>query len=94
MTIGTPATVGLRELKQNPSEVVARAENGETITITVQGRPVAQLMPLAPVRRRWIPAEELFGGLDGFEPDPTLVAELDALRDDDPLVDPWERAGL
>ncbi|CAN5258259.1 hypothetical protein BH11ACT4_BH11ACT4_25360 [soil metagenome] len=87
-------SVGLRELKQNPSEVVARAEAGETIVITVQGRPAAQLAPLAPQRRRWIPADELSRALEGLEPDPALVAELDALRDDDPLLDPWERAGL
>lgn len=87
-------SVGLRELKQNPSEVVARAEAGETIVITVQGRPVAQLVPLVPQRRRWVPAEELSRALEGLEPDPTLAAELDALRDNDPLIDPWERAGL
>ncbi|MEP6480721.1 MAG: type II toxin-antitoxin system prevent-host-death family antitoxin [Rhodoglobus sp.] len=86
------ASVGLRELKQNPSEVVARAEHGETIVITVQGRPVAQLAPLAPVRQRWVSAEVLNHALNGMEADPTLAAELYALRDDDPLVDPWERA--
>ncbi|CAN5238484.1 hypothetical protein BH09ACT5_BH09ACT5_22860 [soil metagenome] len=87
-------SVGLRELKQNPSEVVARAEHGETIVITVQGRPVAQLVPLVPQRRRWMPAEELARELEGLEPDPTLAAELDALRDGDTIIDPWERAGL
>ena len=84
-------SVGLRELKQNPSEIVARAESGETIVITVQGRPAAQLVPLAPVRRRWVPATEF--ALEDLEPDPTLAAELYALRDNDPAVDPWERAG-
>lgn len=87
-------SVGLRELKQNPSEVVARAEHGETIVITVQGRPVAKITPLVPQKRRWVPAEELSLALEGLEPDPTLAAELDALRDNDPLIDPWERAGL
>ncbi|MEO8095523.1 MAG: type II toxin-antitoxin system prevent-host-death family antitoxin [Pseudolysinimonas sp.] len=87
-------SVGIRELKQNASEVVARAERGETITITVQGRPVAQLAPLAPVRQRWVSAEVLDHALEGFEPDPTWAAEAYVLRDDDPLVDPWERAGL
>lgn len=87
-------SVGLRELKQNPSEVVARAEHGETIVITVQGRAVAKITPLVPQKRRWVPAEELSLALEGLEPDPTLAAELDALRDNDPLIDPWERAGL
>jgi prevent-host-death family protein len=38
--------VGIRELKQNASAVVARAAAGETVTITDRGRPVAQLTPL------------------------------------------------
>lgn len=36
-------TVGVRELKQNASAVVARAVKGETVTITHRGRPVALL---------------------------------------------------
>jgi prevent-host-death family protein len=38
--------VGIRALKQNASEVVARAAAGEVITVTDRGRPVAQLVPL------------------------------------------------
>lgn len=38
--------VGIRELKQNASQVVARAAAGETVTITDRGRPVAQLTPM------------------------------------------------
>lgn len=41
------ASVGIRELKQNASAVVATAAKGETLTITDRGRPVAQLSPLA-----------------------------------------------
>lgn len=35
--------MGIRELKQNASAVVARAVEGETMTITDRGRPVAVL---------------------------------------------------
>jgi len=42
--------VGIRALKQNASAVVAAAAAGEEITITDRGRPVAQLVPLAPRR--------------------------------------------
>jgi prevent-host-death family protein len=38
--------VGVRELKQNASAVVAEAAAGEIITITSRGKPVAQLVPL------------------------------------------------
>lgn len=39
------AEVGIRALKQNASEVVARAQAGEEITVTNRGRPVAKLVP-------------------------------------------------
>lgn len=42
------ATVGIRELRQSASTVVARAAAGETITITDRGRPVAQIGPRTP----------------------------------------------
>lgn len=38
--------VGIRELRQNASEYVRRAEGGETIEVTDRGRPVARLAPL------------------------------------------------
>lgn len=40
------ASVGIRSLQQNASEVVARAAAGETIEITLRGRPVARLGPV------------------------------------------------
>lgn len=38
--------IGIRELRQNASEYVRRAERGETIEVTDRGHPVAQLGPL------------------------------------------------
>ncbi len=37
--------IGIRELRQNASEYVSRAEAGETIQVTDRGRPVALLVP-------------------------------------------------
>lgn len=37
--------VGIRELKNDTSTVVSRAEAGETIVVTRRGRPVARLSP-------------------------------------------------
>jgi prevent-host-death family protein len=34
-----------RNLRNNPGEVLARVERGEELTITVRGRPVADLIP-------------------------------------------------
>lgn len=42
--------VGIRELRNAVSSLVRRAEAGERIIITVDGRPAAQLGPLTPDR--------------------------------------------
>ena len=46
------ATIPQKELRNNVGEVLRRAEAGEEITITVAGRPVAQLGPAR--RRNWV----------------------------------------
>lgn len=45
------STVGLRELRQKASEILREVEAGETATVTVSGRPVAQIVPLR--AERW-----------------------------------------
>jgi prevent-host-death family protein len=76
--------VGLRELRQRASELVKDAEAGKHITITVAGRPAAQLGPIADRRwRRWREIDEIFD----------LPRDADWRRDSD-LVDheardPW-----
>ena len=37
--------IGIRELKNQASAIVARAEAGEVITVTRRGRPVARVIP-------------------------------------------------
>ncbi len=50
-------TIPQRELRNNISEVLRRAEAGERFTITVDGRPVADLGPTGAVRRPASPAD-------------------------------------
>ncbi|NMO56442.1 type II toxin-antitoxin system Phd/YefM family antitoxin [Actinoplanes sp. TBRC 11911] len=38
--------IGVRELNQNTSQVLARVSAGETIEITDRGRPIARLVPV------------------------------------------------
>lgn len=82
--------VGIRELKQNPSAVVAAAASGETVVITDRGRPVAQISPLPESRLSGLiasgrarPADRALRDL----PEPSAGVELspvlDALRDDE-----------
>lgn len=38
------ATVGIRELKDSASAIIVRVEEGEAITVTKRGRPVARIV--------------------------------------------------
>lgn len=50
-------TIAQKELRNNVGEVLRRAEAGEEFTITVAGRPVAELGPAR--RRRWVSGPDL-----------------------------------
>lgn len=41
------ATVGIRELKDSASAIIDRVEDGEAITVTKRGRPVARIVAAA-----------------------------------------------
>ncbi len=45
-------TVDLREFKGRVSDLIDRVEQGEFVTITKHGRPVARLIPVEPPARR------------------------------------------
>jgi prevent-host-death family protein len=51
------ATIPQKELRNNVGDVLRRAERGEHITVTVAGRPVAELGPLT--RRQWVGGDAL-----------------------------------
>lgn len=79
--------VGIRALKQNASEVVARVAAGEELTVTDRGRPVARLVPLprSPLATMVAagtarPARRSLRDVAVPDPGPSLSAALDALR--------------
>lgn len=76
------ATIPQRELRNNVTEVLRRAESGERLTITVNGRPVAELGPI-PGHQRGTPAELLRRILAENPPDAGLAADLRRMRDED-----------
>lgn len=82
-------TTGLRELRQHASELVRRAEAGERITVTVSGRPAAELGPSAGARiwRRMADLEAL------FDTDDDNAWAADRERVDQEVSDTFERAG-
>jgi prevent-host-death family protein len=50
-------TIPQKELRNNVADVLRRAQAGEEFTITVAGRPVAQLGPAQ--RKRWVSGRDL-----------------------------------
>lgn len=73
--------VASRELRNNTRELLDRVEAGETITITVQGRPVAVLKPISR-RRRWLPRDEFVRRVVDHQADPALSRQLRSLVPD------------
>jgi prevent-host-death family protein len=81
--------IPLRELHNETSAVLRRVEEGERLTVTISGRPVAQLVPL-PRRRRYLTWEELVA----VHADRGLLDDLREMLPEttDDSEDPWERA--
>jgi prevent-host-death family protein len=62
--------VSLRDLRNHVSEVLRHVEEGTPLTVTVDRRPVARLVPLT-ARRASVPAGEFFaqlGRIGGADP--------------------------
>jgi prevent-host-death family protein len=84
------ATIPQRELRNNIAEVLRRAEAGERITITVAGRPVAELGPVQ-TARRWASPADLERILRETPVDIEWADDLARMRaeDEDAADDPW-----
>jgi prevent-host-death family protein len=66
--------VGIRELKQNPSAVLAEVKNGEVVTITERGVPIARIVPAA-----LSPLEEMIANGEVRVPTGNLSEVLDQI---------------
>jgi len=82
LQLGAMGTVGLRELRQQASELVRRVQDGEEVTITVSGRPSARLVPVAP--RTWRHHADIADLFDGPD-DPQWASDRGML--DQELID-------
>lgn len=84
------ATIPQRELRNNVSAVLRRAEAGERLTVTVNGRPVAELgPPAAPFRLA--PPERLAEIFAETPVDDEWASDLRRMREEDAAAsrDPW-----
>lgn len=74
-----------KELRNHIGEVLRRVEAGESLTVTVAGRPVAELRPTG--RRRWVGGTVLAQVWAGPQP---RELEGDLAMLDAALVDPFD----
>jgi prevent-host-death family protein len=85
--------VATRELRNDTAGVLRRVEAGETVTITVRGKPVADLVPHRPAGPRWMPRDELIELLKTHSADPGLRDDLAWISgettDEDGLDELW-----
>lgn len=65
--------VSVRELRNHTAAVLRRVEAGERLRVTVDRRPVAQLVPL-PQRSTWVPRRRVLDNL--VQADSALGDEL------------------
>lgn len=66
--------VSVRELRNHTADVLRRVESGERLRVTVDRRPVAELVPLV-ARATWVPRSRVADAL--VQSDPALARELD-----------------
>jgi len=74
-------TVPSRDLRNHSRSLLARVEEGESLTITVDGRPVARLEPVER-RRRWLSRDEFARRILDHQADAALAGDLAALADE------------
>lgn len=72
--------VPIRELRNSTSSVVAELEAGERLTLTVNRRPVADIVPHSEERDPWVPSSELRRILHEASADPGLLDDLADVR--------------
>jgi antitoxin (DNA-binding transcriptional repressor) of toxin-antitoxin stability system len=72
--------VSIRELRNSTSSVIAALEAGERLTLTVNRRPVADILPHAEQRDPWISSSELRRIVAEAPADPGLLDDLDDVR--------------
>lgn len=72
--------VSVRDLRNDGGRVLDRVERGETVTITRNGRPVAELRPLPRRAESLADLDHRFAGLPAID-QTTFRRDIDALID-------------
>lgn len=71
------SSISVRDLRNTVSEVLRRVERGERLTVTVDRRPVAEIVPLR--RRRTVPAADALAVASRHAADRGLLGDVRGL---------------
>ena len=72
--------VSIRELRNSTPNVIADLEAGERLTLTVNRRPVADIVPHLEARDPWLPSNELRRIVEASPADRGLLDDLADVR--------------
>ncbi|MBP6997513.1 MAG: type II toxin-antitoxin system prevent-host-death family antitoxin [Phycicoccus sp.] len=70
-------TIASRELRNHTATVLDGVARGEVYTVTVHGRPVAEVRRVPNARRSAVPKADLMALLQRQRPDPTLARDME-----------------
>jgi antitoxin (DNA-binding transcriptional repressor) of toxin-antitoxin stability system len=73
--------VSIRELRNSTPSVIAQLESGERLTLTVNRRPVADIVPYLEARDPWLPSSEFRRLIEEAPADPGLLDDLADVRE-------------
>lgn len=74
--------VSIRELRNSTSKVIEDVESGVPVTLTVNRRPVADIVPHQLTRSPWVSAEELRRIVSETPVDSGLLDDIASVRGD------------
>lgn len=73
------ATIASRELRNHTADVLRRVAEGERVTVTVNGTPVAEIGPVPAARRQFFTKAEVVDLVTNRQADPRLTRDLERL---------------
>ena len=79
-TLAVGSSISVRDLRNTVSAVLRRVESGERLTVTVDRRPVAEIVPLR--RRRTVTGAEALTVASRHAADRSLLREVRVLLSD------------
>ena len=87
-----PRTIAQRELRNDNAKIIAAVQAGETFIVTKNGVPVAELRPVHPGKRKFVPKEDIIAAFKDLPPIDYEQFRRDIYEGVDvTLRDPWEK---